>query len=75
MVEYGTGSPAENRGWWSVRGVTASVQFNDARIAHRISLSTKGLPKAKFYYYVITVRANGTVQQVSGKMTLPVRID
>jgi hypothetical protein len=56
-------------------GDTVVARFSDAGNAHMVVLSARPLPKAKVYYWVITIKANGTTDQMTGEIYPPVLID
>jgi hypothetical protein len=73
--EIGTRKPVEANGLSKASGVTRVARFSDAGNAHMVVLSAASLPEAKVYYWVITINANGTTDQMTGEIYRPVLID
>ena len=75
-LEIGTRKPVETHGVSKATGATRVAHFNDTHNnAHLVFLSTKSLPKATVYYWVITINANGTTDQLLGEIYPPVSFD
>jgi hypothetical protein len=74
-IECGIEKSVEIPGGRTVPGQKVTTYFKDSQNKHRVLLSVKSLPKAKRYYFVVTVEANGTAEYNWGEFGAPQAVD